>query len=251
MSLFSSEDIFLVSGASRSIGKSIVYKLLEEGAKVAAIARSAEGLEQMKNESPAPENVFVYPADLTDTASIVPLVKRVVAECGRLKGMVHCAGILQTISFGSLKNRDKELFELNFHAGAELARGFSDRKACVGKGSGVVFISSIASEKAFPGGAVYAASKGAVNSLTLSLAGELAPRGIRVNAVLPGFVKTDMLDEMVQLHGEEIIARLEAQYPLGMGEPEDVAETVAFVLSDKAKWMTGSLIKIDGGGTLV
>jgi NAD(P)-dependent dehydrogenase (short-subunit alcohol dehydrogenase family) len=251
LSLFSADDIFLVSGASRGIGKAVALKLLSEGAKVAAVARDVEKLNEMKESSPCPENVFVYSADLTDTASIVPLVKKIAAENGLLKGMVHCAGVLQSIGFSSSKHRDKEVFELNFHAGAELARGFVDRKSCSGKGASIVFISSIASLKALPGGVAYAASKGAVNSLTISLAAELAPRKIRVNAVLPGFVKTDMLDELVSVHGAEIIDRINSQYPLGMGDVEDVAETVAFVLSEKAKWMTGSLIKIDGGGTLV
>lgn len=251
MSLFSADDIFLVSGASRGIGRAVALKLLSEGAKVAVVARDIEKLTEMKESSPCSENVFIYSADLTDTASIVPLVKKIAADNGTLKGMVHCAGISQTIGFNSQRNRDKDLFNLNVHAGAELARGFMDKKCCRGEGSSVVFISSVASVKAFPGAVAYAASKGAVNSLTVSLAAELAPRKIRVNAVLPGFVKTDMLDELVSIHGEEIIEKINAQYPLGMGDVDDVAETVAFVLSDKAKWMTGSLIKIDGGGTLV
>ncbi|WP_303851740.1 SDR family NAD(P)-dependent oxidoreductase [Seleniivibrio woodruffii] len=251
MKLFSSDDLFLVSGASRGIGKAVAYKLLGEGAKVAAIARDAQKLADMKENSPCPENVFVYETDLTDTPSIVPLVKRIAAENGLLKGMAHCAGISQTIAFNSQRNRDKELFNINVHAGAELARGVMDKKCTVGNGASIVFISSVASVKAFPGAVAYAASKGALNALTVSLAAEAAARKIRVNAVLPGFVKTDMLDELVSVHGEEIIDKINSQYPLGIGEAEDVAETVAFVLSDKAKWMTGSLIKIDGGGTLV
>lgn len=251
MSLFSSEDIFIVSGASKSIGKAIAYKILSEGARVVAIARDMQKLTEMKDASPCPENVCVYSADLADTASIVPLVKKIAAENGLLKGMVHCAGISQTIGFNSQRNKDKELFNINVHAGAELARGFIDKKCNKGEGSSVVFISSVSSVKAFPGAVAYAASKGAVNSLTVSLAAEVASRKIRVNAVLPGFVRTDMLDELVSIHGEEVIDKINSQYPLGIGDVEDVAETVAFILSDKAKWMTGSLIKIDGGGTLV
>ena len=122
-------------------------------------------------------------------------------------------------------------------------------KKKLNKGASIVFVSSISTQKATIGNAVYNATKGAVNAFVKSLALELAAKQIRANAILPGFVHTSILDN-AKMSKEELEAHLK-NYPLGRyGKPEDIAYLSTFLLSDKSNWMTGSLINLDGGFSL-
>ena len=127
--------------------------------------------------------------------------------------------------------KSKELFDINYFSSMQLAKGFCDRRANIGEGSSIVFLSSIASIRGSRGLVGYAASKGAINSAVKSLAVEVSPLGIRVNAVLPGFVVTEMTKSWSKIYTEEFIEDLDGTYPLGIGTVENVVQPIIFLLS--------------------
>jgi len=247
---FCENDLFLVTGGSSGIGEATVNKIAKCGGKVIAVSSNLNKLEGMKNRSAWSERVFIEQYDLADTDSIPEFIYFLVKKYGKIKGFVHAAGILKTIYFTSKNNVDIDMFKINYFSGVEISRMFINKKINSGKNSSIVFISSIASIKAFPGAVSYAATKGAINSFVKSLAVEVARKKIRVNAILPGYVKTEMLNELRAIYGDSFIENLHNKYPLGIGEPDDVANVAVFLLSDLAKWITGTCIIVDGGGSL-
>ena len=236
----------LVTGASSGIGKSIAVESSRQGAQLVIVARNAEKLELTKELlDKNNENHFVYSCDLTSTASLDLLV----ASLEPLDGLVLNAGAvkLAPISFINDDMVD-ELFEINVKSSIRLVQRLVKAKK-INKGASVVFVSSISTQKATLGNTVYNATKGAVNSLVKSLAYEMANKQIRANAILPGFIPTEILKE--NAISEEDLTKHQKNYPLGrFGTPEDVAYLVIYLLSNQSNWMTGSLINLDGGYSL-
>jgi len=167
-----------------------------------------------------------------------------------LDGLVLNAGIIE-YSPAKLVSSDKlrKIFQVNFESNVLLVQNLLKKKK-IKKGSSIVFISSIASILGVKGTSLYSASKAALNSYAKVLANELSPQKIRVNVILPGIVKTELIERenISTLHEMELI---ENEYPLGFGMPEDITNLTLFLLSDKSKWITGSEIVIDGGHSLV
>ena len=114
-------------------------------------------------------------------------------------------------------------------------------------GASVVFISSVSAEHPYTGGALYTSSKAALQSFATGLALETANKKIRVNTISPALVRTKIWDQAEEIYSKEEVKEIESRYPLGIGEPIDVANTAAFLLSASSKWITGSIIKMDGG----
>jgi NAD(P)-dependent dehydrogenase (short-subunit alcohol dehydrogenase family) len=138
---------------------------------------------------------------------------------------------------------------VNTEAALELARCFQSRKVYAGEKGSIVFISSVTAVVGSPTVIGYSMSKAALIGMARSMALELAPRNIRVNCVAPGFVRTPMYDKLVKFWEHEPAGRFEALHPLGLGEAEDIANAIAFLLADTGKWITGSVVTVDGGYT--
>lgn len=138
---------------------------------------------------------------------------------------------------------------MNTYAAVELAKIFTNRKIYAGEAGSIVFLSSVYGLVGSAANVGYALSKGGVQAVTKALAVELAPRKIRVNCIAPGFVKSPMMDNVSSSFSGEYISKLEGLHPLGLGEPEDIARAVLFLLSDMARWMTGTIMSVDGGFT--
>jgi NAD(P)-dependent dehydrogenase (short-subunit alcohol dehydrogenase family) len=130
-----------------------------------------------------------------------------------------------------------------------LTRAFQDRRVYAGEHGAIVYISSIMGQVGAPGLAAYSLSKGALDAMARSLALELAPRNIRVNCVAPAMVLTPMFEAAARHWTSEQKAKAETSHPLGFGTPDDVANSVAFLLADTARWITGSVLVVDGGYT--
>ena len=173
--MYTQKDIFLITGATSGIGKSVVLSLLNQGAKVIAIGRNSKKLILLKNETNNKNNLILEEKDLSNCGGLDKWILNIAKKYGKLKGLVLSAGIQQImpISLSLSVEKSKELFEINYFSSMQIAKGFCDRRANIGKGSSVIFLSSIASIKGNAGIIGYAASKGAINSAVKSLALEV------------------------------------------------------------------------------
>ena len=232
----------LVTGASSGIGRGIAIACSKMGATVIINGRNEQRLAETMTEMQGEENLSLA-ADLSDSNSLTEMVSRL----PKLDGIVHCAGIGQRVLCKQLQEADLDtMMDVNFKAPVMLQTEILKQKK-INKGASIVFIASIASDSPSIGNAVYSASKGAIISYANCLALELAPRQIRVNCILPAMIWTDLI-----LKGgitEEELKEDEKKYPLKRyGKPEDIANLSIYLLSNAAAWMTGSSIKITGGG---
>lgn len=237
---FSAEQRFIVTGASSGIGKGVALLLNELGATVIGIARNQSRLEGMKAETKHPENVFLEQKDLAVDISELPnYIKSLKEKYGKFSGMAYCAGItlnqpLQMKEYECSKN----LFDIDYFAPMFMTKAFGDKRNTIGAGTSIVLISSAAAVTAPRALSDYAGAKAALSHSAHCVAKELAPRGIRVNCVLPADIATPMT-----LADPEILAA--KNYPMGVGEVADVANLAVFLLSNKAKWITGQNYVVD------
>lgn len=236
----------LVTGASSGIGRETAVLLSELNARVVLTARNEERLtatlSSLRNDGHIAE-----PFDLSRTEEIPEWVQGVVAQTGPLDAIVHAAGKQATIPISIVTEQSVEdLVRTNLYSAMMLARGFS-QKNCYVRGGSLVFLSSVMAFAAKPAISVYAATKSALLGMAKSLALELAPQGIRVNCVAPGFVETEMLEDVRSLLTDEQMEQLRSSHPLGFGTPRDVANAIAFLLAETGRWITGSTLVLDGG----
>lgn len=242
---FSGSNV-LVTGASRGIGAEIAKTLASFGLKVWINYRSgAEAAEKIKEEiEAAGGKAAIVKADVTNEEEFTAAIKTIVDADGEISYLVNNAGI----------TRDKlalrmSVEDFNTVIAANLTSAFIGCKGALkamGKkrfGS-IVNISSIVGEMGNPGQTNYSASKGGLNAMTKSFAKEAAPRGIRYNAVTPGFIQTAMTDELK----DEVKGEYEKNIPLSrFGQPKEIADAVAFLLSDHSSYITGEILKVNGG----
>ena len=237
--------VAIITGASRGIGKAISQRFAAEGANVGLIARSVDRLEALRDELQATGvKVIVSPADVSDREQLVGAVEKCVDEFGGVDALVNNAGVARDNLVVRLSPEDWEtVIRTNlsgaFYASQAVVRPMMRRRPGV-----IINISSIVGVSGNAGQANYAASKGGLIALTKSLAREMAPRGVRVNAVAPGFIATAMTDKIPA----ELRDKMVASIPLGrMGMPEDVARAVLFLASPDAGYITGQVLVVDGG----
>lgn len=235
----------LVTGASSGIGRESAALLAELGAAVVLVGRDQARLELTATALRGSGHA-IEPFDLLDTDAIPTRLKEVAQRGGTLSGLVHCAGLHQMQPLRIARSADfMSLMSVNVLAASMLAKGY--RQKGVATGGSIVLLSSVMSVVGQPGVSAYAASKGALVALARSLALELVGEGIRVNCVSPGFVETEMGERLRRQMTPEQFAALQAMHPLGLGRPRDVANAVAFLLADTARWITGSNLIVDGG----
>ncbi len=239
---------YLVTGAASGIGRAASLLLAECGAELILLDMNEDGLKEVAQECNG--KVFPLAADLTDISSLKEKIKSTVSESGKLNGFVHCAGIPYISPLNAVNEAKAEkLYRINTYAAIELAKICSSKTVYSGDNGSIVLISSVYGLVGSAANVVYAMSKGAVIAITKSLAVELAAKGIRVNCIAPGFVKTNMMGGISGSFDAEYNARLEHLHPLGLGTAEDVANAILFMLSDMGRWVTGSVLSVDGGFT--
>ena len=240
------DKVAIVTGGSRGIGFATVQAFLREGAKVILCASreqtAAHALNQLKEEFPDATVEAICPK-LDDFAAVKAAFDDVAARYGRIDILVNNAGVSEDTKF---VNYTEELFDrvmaLNVKGVYNCAKAVCD--TMIAQGSGVILnTSSMVSRDGMSSGIAYPTSKFAVNGFTLSLARELGPKGIRVNGVAPGVINTDMMRAVPKEYIEPMIARI----PLGrLGEPEDIANAFVFLASDKASYISGVTLNVDG-----
>lgn len=233
----------LVTGASSGMGRVFCQMIAKEGATVSLLARNEERLQgTLKGMEGCGHRYYV--CDLTDGEQVNATV-----EClNPVDGVVFCAGINDFVPLRFIKYEKLEkIFQTNYFSQVLLTQ-LLVKKKLVNNGASLVYISSLSSVLGVQGTLLYASSKAALNSAVRVIASELAPKRIRANAICPGIVRTEMLSGTNI--DEESFTKQEAEYPLGLGTPEDVGYAVLYHLSDGSKWLTGNCMVLDGGYSL-
>lgn len=246
-----SGKLILLTGASSGIGRGTAVVLSKLGARLILTGRREPALQETRLMMDNPDIHLVEPFDLSNVGQIPAWVKEVVGRAGApLNGLVHSAGVGTTVPIRAFteKNLDEVLVP-NLYAALSLLRGATAKSVMDEHGGSVVWISSAAGLQGAIGLVHYSASKGALISAARSAALELAPKRIRVNCVAPGYVETPMIQLAEDFLPKEAYERTVADHPLGIGKVEDVGHAVAYLLSDAARWVTGTTITLDGGKT--
>jgi NAD(P)-dependent dehydrogenase (short-subunit alcohol dehydrogenase family) len=233
----------LITGASSGLGAAAAIECSKMEGSLIVTGRNVERLNDTFNQLEG-KNHLQLPFDFLDNNKIDEFVN----SLPPLDGIALCAGITKTIPVKFISNDNiNEIFQINLISSMQLIQKLLKQKK-INKGGSIVFISSISTAYADKGNSIYAASKGGINSFMKVLALELASQKITANCIQPGMVPTGMLAAGVIT--EDQLIEEKKNYPLGFGEPTDIANGIIYLLSDAAKWVTGSVLTIDGGVTL-
>jgi len=239
------DKVAVITGASRGIGRIIALELAKQGAKVVLSARSAEALDKVVEEvQAAGSEALAVPGDVSNSNDAARLFSDAVTAYGKVDILVNNAGITRDGLIMRMKDEDWDaVMDINlkgaFFCSREAAKLMT--KSRYGR---IINISSVVGEMGNPGQANYCASKAGMLGMTKSMARELARRNVTVNAITPGFIETDMTEEL----SEKVRNELAAQIPLGrFGSSEDIAHAVLFLASDGAGYITGQTLGVNGG----
>ncbi|MBX3399350.1 MAG: 3-oxoacyl-ACP reductase FabG [Gemmataceae bacterium] len=245
------DQVALVTGGSRGIGKAIVQKLAAQGAKVAFVYRGAKDAAlALQAEITAAGGVAkAIQADVADPAAAEVVVGGVLADWGRVDILVNNAGVIRDGLFIRMEaDAWNTVIQTNLNGTFWFCKAVANQMALKQRYGRIINVSSVAAEHVNQGQTNYAASKGAVNSFTKALAVELGSRNVTVNAVAPGFIATDMSEAVRSKAGDFIEKKL---VPLRrLGQPDDIANVVAFLAGPGAAYITGQVITVDGGLSL-
>ena len=244
------EKVCIVTGGSSGIGRAAALLLAEQGAKVVAVGRNEKELNLLRDEAQRFNGTLkIQFADVTEATQIENVINNTVESFGQIDVLVNAAGIILN---GSVENTTLDDWDKMMNINVRVV--FNLMQKCLPhlektKGN-IVNVSSVAGTRSFPNLLAYGVSKAAVDQLTRCSALDLAPKGIRVNAVNPGVVVTSLHKRggMADADYEKFLENSKKTHPIGrVGEPREVAELICYLASEKAAWITGATYEIDGG----
>lgn len=244
------DKVAIITGASSGIGRATTELFVKNGAKVVAVGRNEKALNDLRSENNESDGIVkVHLADIRETTQVERVVNDTFENFGQIDILVNSAGIIMngTIESTTLDDWDK-MMNINLRSVFYLMNRCAP---CLAKTEGsIVNVSSVAGVRAFPNVLTYCVSKAAVDQLTRCAALELAEKKVRVNAVNPGVVVTNLHKRggMQEDDYEKFVEKSKDTHPLGrVGKPEEIADLIYFLASDKASWITGATYEIDGG----
>ena len=237
--------VAIITGGNAGVGKEIAKLFASEGAKVVISARRQQVLEEAAKEiEAAGGTVLCVPTDISKVDDVKNLVSKTVETFGQLDILINNAGITKDGLLMAMSEADFDnVIDTNLKGCFQMIR-FASRRMMKQRYGRIINVSSVSGVAGNAGQANYSASKAGIIGLTKSAAKELASRGITCNAIAPGFVKTEMTDVL----SDEVKENAKKQIPLGrFAEPEDIANAAVFLASDKASYITGQVLLVDGG----
>lgn len=238
-----SGERFVVTGASSGMGRQIAVELAEAGATVLAIARRAERLEELEKQYPT--QIIPSVLDVCDSDKLSACISSFVVSHGKLHGTVHAAGITGNAPLRAYdEDMARKIMDVSFWSGVRLMQIINKKKNSE-DGCASVLFSSVAAHIGEKSNFAYSAAKIALQAAVRSIAKEIYTRKNRINTVSPGWVHTEMTQH--EKEQNEAPPKFWDWHLLGLGEPEDVSGMVLFLLSDRARWITGEDFVVDGG----
>ena len=239
-----SGGVAIVTGGSRGIGRAIVHTLAAAGMEVIFTYRDNAKAADETMATASGGKVTAEAVDVRDSSACAALAEKVAERAGRIDLLVNNAGVIRDNPLTALEDEDvRAVLDTNVTGTFNATRAVAPHMVSRRRGK-IINISSVSGEKGGRGQTNYAASKGAINAFTRSLAVELAPRGITVNAVAPGVIETDMSREVRERAGDQVLSRILLRR---IGRPEEVAHAVWFLASKYADYITGEILHVDGG----
>ncbi|HVA98884.1 MAG TPA: SDR family oxidoreductase [Bacteroidia bacterium] len=234
--------IILITGASSGIGRQIAISITEMGGTAIISGRNLKRLQETFALLKGTENKMIV-ADLLEETTIKNLVEKIKS----LDGVVNCAGVVKPYPIKFItREKIADTLKINYESQVLLMAEIMHQKK-LNKNASVIFLSSVSGSHPHKGGALYASSKSAIEAFSKVLALECYTQGIRSNCLVPAMVKTPMYDSAEKDASKEIMDEHISKYPLGIGDPTDVANAAIFLLSDAARWITGTTLILDGG----
>jgi 3-oxoacyl-[acyl-carrier protein] reductase len=238
-------QIAVVTGAGRGIGRAIALKFANAGADVVCVSRTQENSEKVANEIRAlGKKAWAIAVDVSDSKAVEAASEKILADCGKVDILVNNAGVTRDGLLMRMSDEDWDTVLNTNLKGAFLVTKAFFRAFAKQRAGRIINISSVIGLVGNPGQANYAASKAGLIGFTQSVARELAGRGVTVNAIAPGFIETDMTLDL----NAELKANILKQIPLGkFGQAEDIADAALFLASPAARYITGQVLTVDGG----
>lgn len=237
------KPVAIVTGGSRGIGLAVSHALANDGWSVAVIGRN-EARAKDAAASLSGNGHHGFGCDVSDSDASKALVKEVASQMGSIGALINNAGVTRDNILLRMSDEEwDEVIRVNLKGAFNMTRSVA-RPMMKARAGVIINVTSVIGLTGNAGQANYAASKAGLIGFTKSVAKELASRGVRCNAVAPGFIQTDMTADL----GEDVIAELKSKIPLGtLGEPEDIAGVIRFLTSDEARYITGQVLTVDGG----
>ncbi|MDO9376323.1 MAG: SDR family oxidoreductase [Ferruginibacter sp.] len=242
------KKVAIVTGGGSGLGLAIAQKFVDNGIETVIVGRNKEKLEAAKQQ--LGEGCYAMPCDVSDLGSIPAFVQRVLDQFGQIDILVNNAGINHKKDFTEVTDEEfSNVLTTNLNAVFAMSREVVKHMLTTGSGN-IINISSMAAQYGLPKVIAYSASKTAIDGLTRAMAVELSPKGIRINAIAPGFIYSAMTEVALNTDPERK-AKVFGRTPMGyMGQPEDIGEAAYFLASDAAKYITGVVLPVDGGNSI-